>query len=570
MPETSDSPLSAPYNGAHRQIHARLDALEGLRTDYAAFLRAHSVREDDLSNWQLVLTEAVVNAIKHGCADDPMANIGVSWQAAEGEVRLTVEDPGTGPAEELVCAPSLPRDPLSEHGRGLFLIRSFADDWRHWRSPAGYRLEVIKRHPSMPEPESTLDLLDNTVEELTNSYENLSAFYRLGDGLARAESLSDFLEQALGDLERTVGNAQLSISFKPDIVDALGADIEQMPAIRPQRELGQAQTEALRQEAEFIWERSEEVAEDLPLARFACGVCIPIQAGGNTRGLITVARQEARPFNTGELNTIRTFADILGIAVLNARNTVARSREARALRELEIASEIQKTLLPLPVVKPDPRWRLTTRREGAREVAGDYVGAVQSRNGDLHLVIVDVMGKGVSASFLAGMFRTAFTISLTFQYSPVGLMMALNRTLVAQLGDLTMFATCALARIPAGLDRIEIVNAGHCPAVLLREDGQVAQVSSSGPPLGLFADASYEAEMLHLHSGDKLFLVTDGLYEWYENGEAWGWEALVDFLAEQRSAPGEGVWGCLCDRMAHTSGGEPADDRTFLCWELLA
>lgn len=561
---------NSPYCGTRRLHAARLDALEGLRVDFATFLRSHGVHEDALSNWQLVLSEAVVNAIRHGCAERPGGEITVAWQAAEGEVRLIVEDPGKGPPKELTGKPALPRDPLAEHGRGLFLIRSFADDWRHWRSESGYRLEIIKRHPYMPKPESTLELLDNTVEELTNSYENLSAFYRLGDGLARAESLSDFIRQALGDLERTVANSLLSISFNPDIIDAIGADGELNPAILLQQELGSAQIQVLRQDTEFIWERPDEVTGDKTLAGYACGVCFPIQAGGSTRGVITVARLETRPFNTGELNTIRTFADILGIAVLNARNTVARSREARALRELEIASEIQKTLLPLPVVKPDPRWRLTTRREGAREVAGDYVGAVQSRNGDLHLVIVDVMGKGVSASFLAGMFRTAFTISLTFQYSPVGLMMALNRTLVAQLGDLTMFATCALARIPAGLDRIEIVNAGHCPAVLVRENGKVEQVESSGPPLGLFADATYEAGMLTLSPKDKLYLVTDGLYEWNEDGVTWGWESLVNFLVSQKDVPGKKAWDHLVDRMKKASGDDPADDRTFLCWELLA
>ncbi|MGE9293202.1 MAG: ATP-binding protein, partial [Puniceicoccales bacterium] len=411
LPENTATPMS----GSRHVCPARLEILEDLRVSFAYFMREHGILESDISNWVLILTEAVANAIKHGCDGHCNAQISVSWQVEQGEISLTVSDPGKGPPDELTREPCLPSDPLALSGRGLYLIRSFADHWEHWRSEDGYRLIVLKMHPYMPPVETTASLLDNTVEELTNSYENLSAFYRLGDGLARAENLLDFIQRALQDLKLTVTNTQLSLSFQPGIVETIGEEFSQESAIHPYAELGAAQKRVLRTETEYVWERAEEVANDGVLTGLGSGVCSPIQAGGSVRGIMTVSRKEANPFNSGELNTIRTFADILGIAVLNARNTVTRSREARALRELEIASEIQKTLLPLPKVQPHQRWRLTTRREGAREVAGDYVGAEQGRNGDLHLVIVDVMGKGVSASFLAGMFRTAFNISLTFQ-----------------------------------------------------------------------------------------------------------------------------------------------------------
>lgn len=565
---TETSPSVAAYCGQEVRYPAKLDIVEGARLAFADFLYEHGVMENDVSSWLLVLTEAVVNAIKHGCAGLTDAAITIAWEAASQEICLIVEDPGQGPKPELWQQPALPKDPLAVSGRGLYLIASFADGWEHWRSDKAYRLVVRKKHPVMPTPKSIADLLDKTLEELSNSYENLSAFYRLGDGLARAESLLDFIDRALKDLERTISNDHLSISFNKSIVEAVGADFDQNPSIIPQESLGTIQKRVLNQETEYIWESAKEVSEDKSLQEYMCGVCFPIQAGGSTRGLITVARKKERPFLSGELNTIHAFADIVGIAVLNARNTVARSREARALRELEIASEIQKTLLPLPQIPSNPLWHLTTRREGAREVAGDYVGAEMSPNGDLYLVIVDVMGKGVSASFLAGMFRTAFTISLSFQYSLVGLMGELNRTLVAQLGELTMFATCALVRIPAVLDRIELVNAGHCPAVLMRADGKMEEVPSSGPPLGIFPEADYSLKTLPLISGDKLFLVTDGLYEWQEAGKAWDWNAFMCFLSDLHGLPGEEVWERLRSRMAETTENqEPADDRTFLCWD---
>ncbi|MGE9297034.1 MAG: PP2C family protein-serine/threonine phosphatase, partial [Puniceicoccales bacterium] len=237
-----------------------------------------------------------------------------------------------------------------------------------------------------------------------------------------------------------------------------------------------------------------------------------------------------------------------------------------ALRELEIASEMQDRLLPLPNMTSGPGWEAFVRRRTALEVSGDHVEICRSRSGDLYFCMIDVMGKGVPAAFLAAMFRTALHISLTFQYSLVGLIIALNRTLCRELEDMTMFATCAIARVPKNLDKVEIVNAGHCPVIGFHNNGEMFMVEPSGPPLGLFEDAAYAAERFTLRGPARVMMVTDGLFEWTRSDELWGWNNFVEFLRARNDIPALDIWRQLRNEIdAHASPTD--DDQTFLCWQ---
>ncbi|WOO39790.1 SpoIIE family protein phosphatase [Rubellicoccus peritrichatus] len=557
-------------HGQSYRVSASLGEVERIRQEFTVFLENASVIGEEATFWKLAFTEAIVNAIKHGCNEDEKQKVTVSWMTIGKGIRLEVSDPGIGPPESKVASPDLPKDPFTSHGRGLYLIREFADSWQHWHGPEGYRLVIFKNHPQLTEVDSLEVVLENAIEDLSASYENLSAFYQLGDGLVRSESIEAFITQAASDLSVAVPNANVWFIFGSEVDSILGDTLFKESIIFSHEHFGKIPNDVLTHGTEFIWESKNEVSTDDTLKDYSCGACCPVKASGEVRGVLTVVRESHSPFNTGELNTLRTFSDIVGIAVLNAANTKVRSEEARAFRELEIASEIQKTLLPLPSLEVDPRWDIVTRRSNAREVAGDYVDVKQGRNGELYLVIVDVMGKGVSAAFLAAMFRTALHISLTFQYSLPGLMAALNRTLSDQLGKLTMFATCAIVRIAPKLDRFEVVNAGHCPVILYGPDGKLQLSKASGPPLGLFRNAEYTSETFSIKALQRILLVTDGLFEWSHKGKVWGWNALCSFVRENVDLNGDELWDKIQGEILEKTDDDDSftDDRTLISWSL--
>ena len=134
------------------QIAANLAAIADLRDTFMAFLNDACVGGKERAAWGLVFSEALSNAIRHGCQLDALMKVTVEWWVLDGEVHLAITDPGQGPPMEVSDSPNLPEDPLAKGGRGLFLIHQFADLHEHWRSPLGYRQVIRRRHAGLSNP----------------------------------------------------------------------------------------------------------------------------------------------------------------------------------------------------------------------------------------------------------------------------------------------------------------------------------------------------------------------------------------------------------------------------------
>ncbi|HTB63207.1 MAG TPA: PP2C family protein-serine/threonine phosphatase, partial [Opitutales bacterium] len=288
--------------------------------------------------------------------------------------------------------------------------------------------------------------------------------------------------------------------------------------------------------------------------------------------VLTVARRQRPYLVAGELSTVRTYADLFGIALANANNAYVREREQQALREIELAAAMQNDLLPLPPSTALTGGRAVVRRRNARIVAGDYVDICPMPGGGVLLAMVDVMGKGMSAAIFAGMVRTAVRMQTDIGQPINRLIEEINRVLCRQTGELTLFATCALIYINPERDRAQIVNAGHCPVLWLGKgtDAPSREIAPSGPPLGLYPDITFAIEEQPLAPGDQLVMVTDGLYEWEATGDAAGaWTRLADMLRARRSEGGEALWDAIQKRIhdAAPTETDPRDDQTLLVWE---
>jgi serine phosphatase RsbU (regulator of sigma subunit) len=78
---------------------------------------------------------------------------------------------------------------------------------------------------------------------------------------------------------------------------------------------------------------------------------------------------------------------------------------------------------------------------------------------------------------------------------------------------LAPYYTLFLAVLEGGSGRLRYVNAGHNTQFLLRHDGGVEPLASTGRPPGLYPGGGYEEQTLVLRRNDALFLFTDGVVE---------------------------------------------------------
>jgi len=94
---------------------------------------------------QIVLEEAVINAWKNGHHAEPGKPITIRWREGN-DFQLEVIDAGDGFDPDLIADPTLPKNLLKPSGRGIFMIRMFADEI-NWRDSGRHLTASFFRHP---------------------------------------------------------------------------------------------------------------------------------------------------------------------------------------------------------------------------------------------------------------------------------------------------------------------------------------------------------------------------------------------------------------------------------------
>jgi sigma-B regulation protein RsbU (phosphoserine phosphatase) len=141
--------------------------------------------------------------------------------------------------------------------------------------------------------------------------------------------------------------------------------------------------------------------------------------------------------------------------------------------------------------------------------------------------------------------------------------------LVYEASASNRYATFFFAAYDPKTRRVECVNAGHNPPVLLR-NGQVIRLEAGGPVVGLLPLAPYVEQALTLEPGDLLLLYTDGISEaMTHDDEEWGEERMIEAASKVRDKDAGDVLRALftaCDKF--TAGAPQHDDMTMLILKL--
>ena len=178
-------------------------------------------------------------------------------------------------------------------------------------------------------------------------------------------------------------------------------------------------------------------------------------------------------------------------------------------RDLELAAQVQKGLLPHTVLERDG-WHICYHYEPAGVVSGDYCDVVDAGDQGLYFMVGDVSGKGIAAAMLMAhlhaMFRTLVSVGL-----PLGRMLQHASRVFAQSTLPSQYATLVCGRA-AKDGTVELSNAGH-PAPLIVQACAVRELERNDLPIGLFATEEFSVSTLRLAPGDGLVIYSDGVAE---------------------------------------------------------
>lgn len=225
---------------------------------------------------------------------------------------------------------------------------------------------------------------------------------------------------------------------------------------------------------------------------------------------------------------LETFATEAGLAIESARLYTEAAEKAHLERELRIAAEIQRSLLP------DPRY-VGTGVEAAADsvpcqaIGGDFYDYLTLSDGSFGFALGDVAGKGPPAALLTAKLQGIFTAQASSSLSPAQTLAGVNQALIRRAIE-ARFATMMYGIVsPTGT--LTYCNAGHNPPFLLTRSGAVRRLDQGGLVLGLFQHAAYDEESLQLHPGDVLVVFSDGVSEALNAaGEEFGEDRILTCL----------------------------------------
>jgi len=289
----------------------------------------------------------------------------------------------------------------------------------------------------------------------------------------------------------------------------------------------------------------------------------PIRTSEETIGIVICgARLAAAPYTPSDLSFGAGLIAQAAVAFENAWRLEEIVARKQFEQELMIAAGIQESLFPSKL--PELGYSdLAARNRQARHVGGDYydVLPIEREPAGRHLLCVaDISGKGLPAALLMSTIQATLRATIGAHESLSDLATRVNALLHASTPS-NKFATAFLLSYEPSTGRCVYVNGGHNDGIVLRSDGSVKLLETTGLPLGLFPRAAYEEGQVDLGPGDLLMLYSDGVTEADDiQEEEFGMERVIEVLRAHREQPATGIVDRMLVQIDAFAGAAPQHD----------
>lgn len=301
------------------------------------------------------------------------------------------------------------------------------------------------------------------------------------------------------------------------------------------------------------------------LSKIGIVLIIPMQIKGETKGLILLGnRMTKQPYSQSDIEYVSSVGSLAIISIENSRLFKDALEKQRLEKDLEIARNIQKNLLP-DVIPNLKHFEIAAYNQSARQVGGDYYDIVKLDNGNTVVAIADVSGKGVQAALLMANVQ-AFLKSICKQNIELDKASNLINDLVSENTTQGSFITFFWSVLNDETKEMTYVNAGHNPPLLIR-NGEIIKLKTGGMILGVMQTIiPYQSEMVKLMSGDSIILFTDGVTEAMNiNNDEYTDERLEELTLNACGKNSNEILELIKQDVAeYTAGAVQSDDITCL------
>jgi len=297
-------------------------------------------------------------------------------------------------------------------------------------------------------------------------------------------------------------------------------------------------------------------------------MAVPMLVENRLNGMMCAInpREADQPFTEDDLRLLEN----LSYQAALASNLIAiyeeRGERQRLFQQLEVAREIQKSLLP---EKP-PEWgdyEIRPFARSARKVGGDFYDFIQIDEDRLMVVVADASGKGIPASMLMAMCQS-FARSCAQRYTGLEPFLGDLNHFLYQDTDRSHFVTIGVCVIDRVNHICDYARAGHTELLLRLPEGISRTIKPDGAALGLYPDEfdpRFDILSFTFRPGMSLLLFTDGITEALNEEEAeFGLDRLEKIWDAAADSPADAI-DALLNAVDEFKGEAPqADDQTIV------
>ncbi len=273
-------------------------------------------------------------------------------------------------------------------------------------------------------------------------------------------------------------------------------------------------------------------------------------------------KKSGKAYNREDIDLLRTLAHQGAVAIENARLFQENLEKQRMEEELNIARDLQMSMLP-SVCPQIAGFTIAATSIPAREVGGDFFDFIELGEERLGLVVGDVTGKSVSGALVMAASRSVFRMLSDEQLSVGDIMIRANKRIKKDIKS-GMFVALLYAVLDGSNKILSFCSAGQTqPIHFSPKTGEAHLMETEGDrfPLGILDEADYQETRLKLERGDRVVFYTDGIVEaMNKQKEIFGFERLQDVVRTAGKMSADPLLKEILDNVSRFVGGAAQHD----------
>lgn len=241
---------------------------------------------------------------------------------------------------------------------------------------------------------------------------------------------------------------------------------------------------------------------------------VQVFAQDELTAMVSIGPSPMTQYDAAVKRMMMALANQVSLAIENSSLVKRVADGERLRREIEMAAEVQRKLLPCEAPNFE-HLEISTFFQPAQDVAGDYFDFFRIDEHRVGICVADVAGKGISAALLMSTVKAllrSHAIARTRGTQGAAEVIAAVNRLLCEFTDAPRYATLFYSEFDDRTRELTYVNGGHNPPHLVRA-GHSMPLDVGGTVLGLFPDATFEEDTVMMVEGDALVAYTDGVLE---------------------------------------------------------